>query len=192
MQTSQMIFDKAALRVERDGADALSMRQLANEINVTPMALYRHYASRDALLDAIANRYFSELGVRWKAYAAGNDYKKTLLFIGDDLVRFYLKHPHIYQLMFIKPRAQARIVSDPASGDESPTLSVVISAVQKGIAVNQLAGGSTQEIALALAGQLHGLAALHQGGRIRMADSQFRTFCQQAFTRAISAYKVIT
>ena len=40
--------------VAADGLDALSMRRLAQELDVWPMALYRHFHDKEALLDALA------------------------------------------------------------------------------------------------------------------------------------------
>jgi AcrR family transcriptional regulator len=40
--------------VAADGLDALSMRRLAQELDVWPMALYRHFQDKEALLDALA------------------------------------------------------------------------------------------------------------------------------------------
>lgn len=45
---------------DSEGLAALSMRRLAKELNVTPMALYWHFADRDALLDAMAEQITSD------------------------------------------------------------------------------------------------------------------------------------
>jgi AcrR family transcriptional regulator len=39
--------------IDRHGREALSLRGLADELGVTPMALYRYFADKDELLDAI-------------------------------------------------------------------------------------------------------------------------------------------
>ncbi len=45
---------EAALRiVNREGLKRLSVSRLAEELGVVPSALYRHYANKDALLDAV-------------------------------------------------------------------------------------------------------------------------------------------
>lgn len=41
--------------IERDGADALTMRRLGAELDVEAMAIYHHIANRDELLGAIAD-----------------------------------------------------------------------------------------------------------------------------------------
>lgn len=52
----------AALSVMRaDGEAALTMRALASRLGVTPMALYHHFADRDALLLALVARVSAEI-----------------------------------------------------------------------------------------------------------------------------------
>src|SRR3954464_9163666 len=38
----------------REGPDALSMRRIAQELDVWPMSLYRHFRDKDELLEALA------------------------------------------------------------------------------------------------------------------------------------------
>jgi AcrR family transcriptional regulator len=192
MKTDELILDRATALIERNGVTALSIRNLANEVHLTPMALYRHYVNRGALLQAVTDRYFVDMADRWQSLAAKNQYEQTLILIGLDLIDFYLEHPHIYQLMFIEPRTGARNLSEKAGSSESPTFSIVIATVKQGIAIGELCDIKALEIALALAGQLHGLVALRHGGRLDMPNAEFRTFCQSAFIRAINAYKVHT
>ena len=40
---------------DRDGAAAMSMRRIAAELGCDPMAIYRHFPNREALLDAVAD-----------------------------------------------------------------------------------------------------------------------------------------
>ena len=40
--------------VEREGLDALSMRRLAQELDVWPMSVYRYFKDKDELIDAVA------------------------------------------------------------------------------------------------------------------------------------------
>ena len=50
------IIAAALALLDRDGADALSMRRLGAELGVEAMSIYRHVADRGALLDAVADR----------------------------------------------------------------------------------------------------------------------------------------
>jgi AcrR family transcriptional regulator len=52
----------AAVRLaDRDGVDAVSMRSLAHELDVVPMALYKHLANKDQLLDGMVDVVVGEI-----------------------------------------------------------------------------------------------------------------------------------
>ncbi|MFZ0518122.1 MAG: helix-turn-helix domain-containing protein, partial [Acidobacteriaceae bacterium] len=59
--TSRKIAIAARRLLDREGAEALTMRRIANAIGITPMALYRHYKDRASLLNALADEGFAEL-----------------------------------------------------------------------------------------------------------------------------------
>lgn len=48
------IVDRAVAVADQEGINAVSMRRLARDLAVTPMALYWHFEGKDALLDAMA------------------------------------------------------------------------------------------------------------------------------------------
>ena len=51
-----------ALRiVDEQGLDALTVRKVADEFGVTPMALYWHFSNKDALLDAVGDAVVADL-----------------------------------------------------------------------------------------------------------------------------------
>lgn len=47
--------------IEREGADAVSMRRIAAELGVGVMSLYNHVPNKDALLDGVAEAVLSEI-----------------------------------------------------------------------------------------------------------------------------------
>jgi AcrR family transcriptional regulator len=50
----ELITSTAVDVVSREGLDALSMRRLAQELDVWPMSMYRHFRDKEELLDAVA------------------------------------------------------------------------------------------------------------------------------------------
>ncbi|MBN9605996.1 MAG: TetR/AcrR family transcriptional regulator C-terminal domain-containing protein [Actinomycetales bacterium] len=46
---------------DRDGLDAISMRRLATQLKVDPMALYHHVDGKDELVDAMLDRVVSDI-----------------------------------------------------------------------------------------------------------------------------------
>lgn len=61
--TKDRIVRAATDVIEREGADALSMRRVAAELGVAVMSLYNHVPSKAALLDAVAGRILGGMDV---------------------------------------------------------------------------------------------------------------------------------
>jgi TetR/AcrR family transcriptional regulator, tetracycline repressor protein len=55
------IVDRALEIADIEGRDAITIRRLAQEFGVTPMALYWHVSNKDELLAAMGDRYFDGL-----------------------------------------------------------------------------------------------------------------------------------
>jgi AcrR family transcriptional regulator len=65
------VLDAAVRLADEIGADALSMRRLAHELGVVPMALYKHVADKEDLLDGMVEVIVREIdplitGADWK------------------------------------------------------------------------------------------------------------------------------
>jgi AcrR family transcriptional regulator len=50
----ELILEASMQTVENEGLDALSMRRLAQRLDVWPMSIYRYFRDKDELLDALA------------------------------------------------------------------------------------------------------------------------------------------
>ncbi len=65
--TSERIARAARRLLDKQGVEAVTMRRVAAAVNITAMAVYRHYADRKALLNALADEGFRELAERLAA-----------------------------------------------------------------------------------------------------------------------------
>ena len=70
--TPQAVVTTALAIADRHGIEALTMRGLARELGVEAMSLYHHFASKDALLEALVDRVSAaillpEAGGQWRA-----------------------------------------------------------------------------------------------------------------------------
>ena len=59
----EALVDRALELADADGIDAVTIRRLAQDFSVTPMALYWHVKNKDELLAAMGDRIFSTLDV---------------------------------------------------------------------------------------------------------------------------------
>jgi AcrR family transcriptional regulator len=59
--SSARVLQAAVALADQAGLEAFSMRGLAQELGVVPMALYKHVANKDRLLDGMVDIVFSEI-----------------------------------------------------------------------------------------------------------------------------------
>lgn len=57
------VVDRALAIVDAEGLDALTVRKVADAFGVTPMALYWHFANKEALLAAVGDAVVSQIRV---------------------------------------------------------------------------------------------------------------------------------
>jgi len=156
-----------ALRLVESGAGAgggagFSLRALAERLGVAHRALYNHFATREALLAAVAARGFAALA---EALTPAAD---PAAFLGA-YVRFALARPGLYDVMTQRTLAQI---------DASPDLRGAIDRVIA-IALGVLALPGTDDDARRRAVMrvwmlAHGGIGLHRAGMLRLrSDSAF-------------------
>ena len=78
------------------GPDAVTMRQLAAELGVSPMTPYRYFKDKDDILAAVRTNGFTRFA---EALEAARDSGKGVN-VGEAYVAFAFEHPNTYKLMF--------------------------------------------------------------------------------------------
>jgi len=58
--TRERVLAAAVALADREGAPALTVRRLAEDLGVHPTSLYNHVASKEAILDGVVERLFAE------------------------------------------------------------------------------------------------------------------------------------
>jgi AcrR family transcriptional regulator len=97
----QALVDAALALLEREGAEALSLRGLARAVGVSAMAPYHHFTNRADLLVAVAAEGFRRLMLQ-KVDAlrtADGDPAAALVAGTASYVEFVADHPQLYRLM---------------------------------------------------------------------------------------------
>ncbi len=165
--TAARIAEAARRILVTEGSAAVTMRRVAGDVGVTPMAIYRHYANREELLRTIADTTFDELAAAWRARSPTGDPRARLAATVDGHLDLALGQPNLYFFLFTELRQQP---------DRSPTFTALTGLV---------AAEYGERLALMVAAELHGLIQLHHSGRIGMAEPDFRAFCHEAVGRIL-------
>jgi AcrR family transcriptional regulator len=142
---------------EADGWAAVTMRRLAGELGVTQPVLYSAFASRQALIDAVALSGFSDMAAALEAADASPMARMRAYF------DFAAAHPRTFEAMFSLPSGLA-FAADDAPGPLQRAFLGIRDAFPD-------ADGTRAEVAWAA---LHGLATLQASGRLRPGHVQAR------------------
>src|SRR3954452_14752960 len=87
--TRERILAAALDLARREGPGALSMRRIAQELDVWPMSLYRHFRDRDELLDALAQEAAHDIATP----GAGRSWREDLFELVDRTHAAYAANP---------------------------------------------------------------------------------------------------
>ncbi|MGB6578089.1 MAG: TetR/AcrR family transcriptional regulator [Streptosporangiaceae bacterium] len=160
------LLTEAERTLRDDGLEALSLRDLARQAGVSHAAPRRHFADRQALLDALAEAGFTRLGdeIHKAIGGAGQDYEARLRAVAAGYVRFAIRDAALLELMFgaknAEPPETLRAAAErvfTAFGD----------LIDQGQQVGVLPPGDPERLRLLLAATMQGIAALVTSGRVQ-------------------------
>jgi AcrR family transcriptional regulator len=92
--TREAVLGRALERADAAGLDALSMRSLAAELGVVPMALYKHVANKDELVDGMVDLVWAEV-----APPTGSTWREAMRARAVSLRDALRRHPWAVGLM---------------------------------------------------------------------------------------------
>lgn len=101
--TRERILRTALRLIDEQGLEALTMRKLAQDLRADPMALYRHFANKDALLDGLSEMLWAEAALPEHLPREDAGWQETLFAVADSLHALAHAHPHAYALL-LSPR----------------------------------------------------------------------------------------
>jgi AcrR family transcriptional regulator len=99
--TKQRILRAACELLEHEGMDAVSIRRVAKKVQITPMGIYNHFPSLEALLLAVYETGVSKLArYMWKELVRADSPHEKLRALVRSYIGFGTKNPHYYSLIF--------------------------------------------------------------------------------------------
>ncbi|HEX3446494.1 MAG TPA: TetR/AcrR family transcriptional regulator [Chthoniobacterales bacterium] len=163
----EALLRAAEKTLETGGVQSISLRELSRELGVSQGAPRRHFADKQALLDALALRGFEQFGeaLGRAAGRAGQDFKARLTQMARAYVGFALKHPALLSLMFeAKQRADASRelleASEKAFAHGPATFA-------EGQAAGEVVPGDPARLALVVLSALLGLVSISTKGKFK-------------------------
>jgi AcrR family transcriptional regulator len=173
---AEKIVAKARQMIETEGADNLSLHQLAAALGVKAPSLYRHFASKTDLLRAVNLGTAQSFGaaVLEAVENAGDDPRSRVLALARATRTFAQNNPKTYALAYTNASPELR-------PDESELVAVAIP-LQRVMA--EISGEGHSLAALRGAWALvHGFVMMEMNGQFQRGGD-----LSLAFTQAVEAY----
>jgi AcrR family transcriptional regulator len=161
------LVEAAAALIARKGPQGFSLREVARRARVSEAAPYWHFADREALLAAVAERGFVEMAkgmLAIQAKVAGP--RERLRALGLGYVRFALDHPSYLRVMFgseVPDKAAHPTLKE--AGDR--TFELLVQTIAEGQTAGEILPGDPVEQAVGAWSLVHGLAALLIDGKLK-------------------------
>jgi len=93
--TAELVIEVAGRIVDEQGADALTMRRLADELGVAVTSIYWHVGNREDLVDALVDRLLADMGT---LRPRGTTPRERITSLARALRRKLLERPHLIAL----------------------------------------------------------------------------------------------
>jgi AcrR family transcriptional regulator len=98
------LLEQAVRTIQRRGVDQLTLRGVGQDLGVSRTALYRHFADKAALVEAVAAQGFRTLRERLEeAWRTGGPGRPGFEAMASAYVRFAIDQPSHYRVMFAAP-----------------------------------------------------------------------------------------
>jgi AcrR family transcriptional regulator len=166
------LIEAALALIGKGGTGSFTLREIGRRAGVSHGALYRHFATKDALLAELAAEGFRGLlaSIQEAADEAGSDALARFKQTSIGYVRFALEHPAHFRVMFepVDTLAGGAGLADALQMAFEYLLTLIRSCQTSG----QIGEGDPNDIALCSWAMVHGVATLLVNGRLEIPSDK--------------------
>lgn len=181
MTTRDRILTCALEELQTRGLAELSLRAVGQKVGLTPMAIYRHFADKDDLMQALGEHALSLWQARVEMVdAASPDWFKA---VAVAFIDFALDSPSLFDAAFILKTRAERIYPEDFAAGRSPVIAAFSRWLSEGQAQGRVRTAEPLELAMGTWGVLQGLIGLHRSGRFNMTRPEFTALCLRSAQR---------
>lgn len=188
METRARILRASRKLFDEKGIEELSLRSVARTVGITPMAIYRHFDSKEALLDALVLDGLAQWSARVDALPPAEGLAK-IEQISEAFLDFALEEPRRFEAAFLIHSTKARRYPDDFVAGRSLAGTIQLKAIEQAMADGILEAHSAVEIMIANTALGQGLVTLYRAGRIAGGEAGFRKLYRRATQRLMNSFK---
>jgi AcrR family transcriptional regulator len=189
--TRDRIISAARTVLDREGIANLTIRKVAARAGLSPMALYRHFADKDALLSALVEDGLAS----WEKVVRSLKQQDPMGWL-EELIEAYmnfaLKQPHRFDAAFFLPAPDARQYPGDFAAGRSPVTAMIMVRIDQARVDGHMGVKPALEIVLSLSALAQGMVSMLRANRFsdeKHFKDLFRTVlrhCMESFSTARS------
>ncbi len=165
------------------GAEAVTMRSVAERVGVTATALYRHFENKDALLRAVIGAGFESFGGYLYRALRGSSASERLRLSGQAYLDFALEQPEMYRTIFMAPHPAVVACEETDGPHQSSTFHFLVDRVRECMQAGALRADEPEGVAIAIWAHVHGLVSLFLTGATGQTEPVFRETYRRSLDR---------
>jgi AcrR family transcriptional regulator len=160
------LLDEVVRTIQKDGVEAVTLRETGRRLGVSRTALYRHFRDKSGLLAAVARegfqRFRQDLVTAWDGDGPRRERFEQM---GRAYVSFAAANPSHYRVMFGEFRD--RCESDPAlQADAAAAFQVLVDAILTLQEAGEIRDDDPAQLARFIWAAVHGIASLAIDGQL--------------------------
>jgi AcrR family transcriptional regulator len=179
------IFGAAKAVLEQEGIHGLSMRRIARESGMSPMSLYRHFADKDALLNALMADGLAAWEERVRAIRSKGPLQ-WLERLSEEFLSFALDEPHRFDAAFFLPAPKARQYPDDFAAGRSPVIAMTVIKIEQAKSEGLLGDTPALDAALSLSALAQGLISMHRARRFS-GEAEFTALYRSVMRKSLKS-----
>jgi len=184
------LVDASITLIAKKGADAFTLREVARQVGVSHAAVYRHFADKAAMLEAIAVEGYHQLAERLREVIARVPrarVEKRLLLIGVAYVMFAVEQEPRFRVM-TRPRLE-ELRSPELDAAIDAALGVLIGVAREGVEAGLLEKAPPVEHAVRVYVFAYGYASLFLLGRLRVRPEKVESYLRNLLAPLVASMR---
>src|SRR4051812_40070491 len=154
-ETRAALIEAAARLIATEGAGALTLRRVADEVGTSTMGIYTHFGGMPELRRAVRREGFARLAARGVAVGESDDPVADVAMLGIEYYDHAVSDPHLYRVMYLE---QPLDETDSESG--WGTFNTLANAMQRCIDAGRFAVADAEDLAREFWALGHGVITL--------------------------------
>ncbi len=167
-QMRESIIEAARELFVREGIEKTSLRAIAKKIEYSPATIYLYFKDKDEILYAVHEKAFRMFLNEFEKVSVIENPMERLRELGRQYIRFAVKHPEYYDLMFI---LRAPMTSEKAHGEYyigKESYDFLHNTVQECIEKGYMREQNTHKASFMIWSYVHGSVSLYIRARMTM------------------------